>query len=47
MDTIHEGDEVEVSAINPMQSIGVVENPELNTLAEDVSKRLKSALDRI
>lgn len=43
----HEGGEVEVSAINAMQSIGVVGNPELNTLAEDVSKRLKSALDRI
>lgn len=43
----HEGGEVEVSAINPMQSIGVVGNPELNTLAEDVSNRLKSALDRL
>lgn len=42
----HEG-EVEVSAINPMQSIGVVGNPELNQLAEEVSNRLKSALDRI
>lgn len=43
----HASGEVEVSAINPMQSIGVVGNPELSTLAEDVSNRLKSALDRI
>lgn len=43
----HENGEVEVSAINPMQSVGVVGNPEMNSLAEDVSNRLKSALDRI
>jgi hypothetical protein len=43
----HENGEVEVSAINPMQSIGVVGNPELNSLAEDVTNKLKSALDRI
>lgn len=43
----HENGEVEVSAINPMQSIGVVGNPELNSLAEDVTNKLKSAIDRI
>lgn len=43
----HENGEVEVSAINPMQSIGVVGNPELNLLAEDVTIKLKSAIDRI
>lgn len=43
----HASGEIEVSAINPMQSIGVVGNPELNSLAEDVTNRLKSALDRL
>lgn len=43
----HQSGEVEVSAINPMQSIGVVGNPELNALAEDVTNKLKSALERL
>jgi uncharacterized protein (DUF302 family) len=43
----HENGKVEVSAINPMQSIGVVGNPELNSLAELVTEKLKAALDRI
>lgn len=43
----HESGEVEVSAINPMQSIGVVGNPELTLLAKDVTSKLKSALERI
>jgi hypothetical protein len=43
----HENGEVEVSAINPMQSIGVVGNPDLALLAEDVTSKLKSALQRI
>lgn len=43
----HESGEVEVSAINPMQSIGVAGNPELTSLAEDVTNKLKSALEKI
>ena len=43
----HEDGKVEVSAINPMQSIGVVGNPELEGMATQVSERLKAALDRI
>ncbi len=43
----HESGEVEVSAINPMQSIGVVGNPDLTLLAKDVTSKLKSALERI
>jgi hypothetical protein len=42
----HGSGEVEVSAINPMQSIDIVGSPELNSLAEDVTKKLK-ALERI
>jgi uncharacterized protein (DUF302 family) len=43
----HENGKVEVSAINPMQSIGVVGDPELNALASRVTEKLKAALDRI
>lgn len=43
----HDDGKVEVSAINPMQSIGVVGNPELEGMATQVSERLKAALDRI
>ena len=43
----HDNGRVEVSAINPMQSIGIVGNPELNALATEVTAKLKSALDRI
>lgn len=43
----HEDGKVEISAINPMQSIGVVGNPELDALATEVTTNLKSALERI
>lgn len=43
----HENGKVEVSAINPMQSIGVVGNPELDAMAMQVTEKLKAALDRI
>lgn len=43
----HENGKVEVSAINPMQSIGVAGNPELNAMAQQVTEKLKAALDRI
>jgi uncharacterized protein (DUF302 family) len=43
----HEDGKVEVSAINPMQSIGVVGNPELEGMARQVSEKLEAALDRI
>jgi len=43
----HENGTVEVSAINPMQSIGVAGNPELNSLAEEVTKKLKAALEKV
>lgn len=43
----HENGKVEVSAINPMQSIGVSGNPELNSLAEQVTEKLKAALAKL
>ena len=43
----HEDGKVEVSAINPMQSIGVIGNPELEAMATQVSEKLKAALDRM
>jgi uncharacterized protein (DUF302 family) len=43
----HEDGQVEVSAINPMQSIGVIGKPELEAIATQVSEKLKAALDRI
>jgi len=43
----HEDGRVEVSAINPMQSLGVIGNSELEGMATQVSDKLKSALDRV
>ena len=43
----HEGGKVEVSAINPLESIAVVGNDELNPLAKEVSEKLKAVLERI
>lgn len=43
----HDDGKVEVSAINPMQSIGVIGNSEIDGMATQVSKKLKAALDRI
>lgn len=43
----HENGTVEVSAINPMQSIGIVGNADLNSLAQDVAVKLRAALSRV
>lgn len=43
----HANGEVEVSAINPMQSIGVVNNQELDGIAAQASDKLRAALDRL
>ncbi|MBN8717976.1 Uncharacterized conserved protein, DUF302 family [Hydrobacter penzbergensis] len=39
--------EVEVSAINPLNSIGGVENEALHSIAEEVSGKLQNVIDRI
>ncbi len=43
----HEDGKVEISAINPLQLIGVVGDPALDALATEVTTKLKSALERI
>lgn len=43
----HENGSVEVSAINPMQSIGIVGNQELEALAREVTSKLEAALEQI
>lgn len=40
----HENGEVEVSAINPLESIGAVHNEYLKSLAEEVSGKLKGVI---
>lgn len=43
----HENGEVEIAAINPMNSIGAIENKELQGLAQEVSDKLQLVLDRM
>jgi uncharacterized protein (DUF302 family) len=43
----HENGEVEVTAINPMETMAAVDNPNLSSLAEEVSQKLKSAIDKL
>lgn len=43
----HEDGRIEVSAINPMQSIGVIGNSELEGMATQISDKLKAVLDRV
>ena len=46
---VHENKEgkVEIAAINPLSSMGAVNNAELSALAEEVSGKLKSVIDRM
>lgn len=39
--------EVEISAINPLESIGTLDNLKLKDLASEVSKKLKLVIERI
>jgi uncharacterized protein (DUF302 family) len=43
----HENGEVEVTAINPMETMAAVDNPNLTSLAEEVSQKLKTAIDKL
>ena len=43
----YENGEVEIAAINPMNSIGAIENKELQELAQEVSYKLQLVLDRL
>ena len=41
------GGKVEVSAVNPLASMQAVENPELGTLAQEVTEKLKRMISSI
>lgn len=43
----HENGEVEVSAINPLSSIGAVQNEQLQLLAAEVSSKLKGVIENL
>ena len=42
-----DGEGVDVSVINPMDAMSVVQNEEMGEIAEEVTNRLKSALGRV
>ena len=43
----NENGEVEVAAINPLNSIGAIENNRLHSLAKEVSEKLQAVIDRL
>jgi uncharacterized protein (DUF302 family) len=43
----HETGVVEVSAINPLESMGAIDNADLQSIAAEVSGKLKSVIDRL
>ena len=43
----HEGGGVEVSAINPLDSMGTVDNASLQSIAAEVTGKLNSVIDRL
>lgn len=43
----HDNGEVEVTAINPMETMAAVDNPNLSSLAKEVSQKLKTAIDNL
>lgn len=42
-----ENGEVEVAAINPLNSIGTIENNQLHSLAKEVSEKLQAVINRL
>ncbi len=43
----HDGGKVEVTAINPMESMASIGNDNLAKIAKEVSEKLKTALDKL
>lgn len=43
----HENGEVEVTAINPMESMSAIGNADLEAIAKDVSQKLKTVIESI
>jgi len=42
-----DGEGIDVSVMNPMEAMSVVKNEKMGEIAEEVTNRLKSALDRV
>ncbi|MFQ5607260.1 MAG: DUF302 domain-containing protein [Candidatus Zixiibacteriota bacterium] len=42
-----DGDQVEVSAVDPVMSMSAVENPELGKIAEQVRSKLRQVIDNL
>lgn len=43
----HPNGKVEVSAINPIETMAAVDNPDLEVIAADISQRLKSVIESL
>jgi uncharacterized protein (DUF302 family) len=43
----HENGEVEVSAINPMNAMGVINNERLSSLANEIGQKLQKVMDNM
>lgn len=43
----HKGGEVEVTAINPMESMAAIDNSNLEAIAKEVSQKLKAVIDNL
>lgn len=43
----HDNGQVEISAVNPMETMSGVNNPELASVAEEVSQKLQKAFDAL
>lgn len=43
----HDDGRIEVSTINPLESMKAVANPDLEEIARDVARKLKSVIDRL
>ncbi|MBC3538335.1 DUF302 domain-containing protein [Rufibacter sediminis] len=43
----HEGGQVEVTAINPMETMSAIGNANLETIANEVSQKLRAVIDQL
>lgn len=43
----HESGQVEVTAINPMETMSAINNPKLEEIAKEVSQKLQAVIDQV
>ena len=43
----HDNGQVEISAVNPMETMSAVNNPELASVAQEVSQKLQRSFDAL